>query len=147
MRKIKFRAWDKKNKRWLNFFNISEDGRVVIPIGNLHFQYFRHTEVMQFTGLLDKNGKEIYEGDIVRVDPDNSDIKPHEANQGELTGSLITGVYYIKEFGGFFPFCLPVRIGRPKILREEFDRPILTKKTKSIEIIGNIYENPELQSK
>lgn len=116
---IKFRAWDKKNKVWfeapsefdssLGKFVMSADGRVYIN------GVYQDLELMQFTGLTDKNGKEIYEGDVVSI----------KRTLGEKCDC-----YEIKFTQGMFSIS---------------DEDILTDYwLKSCEVIGNIYENPEL---
>ena len=65
-REIKFRAWDKKKLRW-HFFDVYD---------GIHKKYTDdNCELMQFTGLLDKNGKEIYEDDIILVPAGKGTIK------------------------------------------------------------------------
>lgn len=64
MREIKFRAWDKKNKEWFYFglnevYGMGQDS----PNGYAEINF---DEIMQYTGLKDKNNKEIYEGDILK---------------------------------------------------------------------------------
>lgn len=99
MREIKFRAWDKD--RMVKGFELFEDNSA-----------YRGAIPMQFTGLLDKNGKEIYEGDIVK----------YQANGNEVIDSVI----YIDSFFGVEKFTGMLSSFYP------------------IEVIGNIYKNPEL---
>jgi hypothetical protein len=67
MRGIKFRAWDDFNKEMIQYLSIDSQGWIFSSATNSPF-------VMQFTGILDKNGKEIYEGDVVLM---------HEYNTAE----------------------------------------------------------------
>jgi len=121
MREIKFRAWDKINKRML--FSLGDtEGTWWYPFGfEMNSKYFQKRSysynciLMQYTGLKDKNGKEIYEGDIVR----------HKDAPLEICTVIWDG-------GGFY--------ARSNIEDMFYS---LTNKV-LIEVIGNIYENPEL---
>ena len=107
MRDIKFRAWNKETNCFFMW--------------NLSFAFGGTGElwgdVQQYTGLKDKNGKEIYEGDICSVDG------------GENIYEII---FYM---GGFMVAVLPSKIRIYHIGDSLFN---------NIEVIGNIHENPEL---
>lgn len=119
MREIKFRAWSKKSKT-------IRDNIFDVRLGN-----DEDYELMQFTGLKDKNGKEIYEGDIVK----------------DKEG-IIWQVYWT--MGAFSIFCDTHNLSKSLKLKikdktkEDEDIEILNAWWVGVEVIGNIYENPEL---
>ena len=94
MREIKFRAWNKEENKMSEEFSFEDfDGSYFIPKA----WYLRNMEVMQFTGLLDKNGKEIYESDVVREA--NGDIREIVFEDGGFWLKTPNGERYISSQG------------------------------------------------
>lgn len=131
MRKSKFRAW--ADGEMLD--DISTDTDDFTSMLNKTFAYLQESEnvkFMQFTGLLDKNGKEVYEGDIIK----SCDYPFHDINRnlnylGEVYFCDVNLGYYI-EFH---------RISK-RVRGDVFDRMLTD--FDDLEVIGNIYENSEL---
>jgi uncharacterized phage protein (TIGR01671 family) len=115
-REIKFRAWNRIVRRW-QIFTLPEIEAQAGPI------QWQNLDIMQFTGLTDKNGKEIYEGDVLRGFTRNDEIE----------------------------YVLPLRFHPQRGYHVEneatvddqiiYDNFVDLTET---EIVGNIYENPEL---
>ena len=122
--KQKFRAWDSaKKEMFKDTFAITESGQVVVVeqedvMSPPDYVFVNHLVIMQSTGLFDKNGKEIFEGDIVRV-----------------LDSTYT-VFYDNERGSY-------RL-KPHDDRWNVDYMSNFSHGGNFEIIGNIYENQEL---
>ncbi len=126
-RTIKFRAWDKNENKMLGPFPVAPSKETV---GTKYMPFYwqrdsedmdwpTNLELMQYTGLKDKNGKEIYEGDIVKYvyildGNDNTKVEQVIFTRGKFT-------------------TRPDECECINSIAEE-----------NVEIIGNIYENPSL---
>jgi uncharacterized phage protein (TIGR01671 family) len=122
MRKLKFRAWD-GNTMYNPYYICGQTGKVVYPACNDSPDDYSPDPIMQYTGLSDKNGKEIYEGDIIMFD--NSQIGGKEIigevmfNMDNTLSNLEWGLF---NKNGYHSIDF---LGDNKV-------------------IGNIYENPDL---
>jgi len=141
MRNIKFRAWEEKDKSMMFSSGLNIE---IISLCNNPFNlqgYNRDSSVvfMQFTGLKDKNGKEIHEGDIVSTLEDgNLEVIFQDGMFGCITcrpQSNENGTEYYDEF---VPLNDLIDVGYWGST-DGFKKPVFT-----LEVIGNIYENPEL---
>jgi len=120
-REIKFRLFDKKENKVVYSRDV---------IMNIHGDIFEYNyekqnyiesynyEVMQYVGVKDKNGKPIFEGDVVKIN-------------GYGVEDLITDIYWEDSLGGFYS-------------RNLYESDTFEHSGQCIEIIGNIYENKEL---
>lgn len=127
----KFRAWDSVEKKFVEHFFITDNGLICnmekptsdynspIPIEKSELI------LMQSTGLKDKNGKEIFEGDIIAIEVDDTETPINaRVSQNSKIGVLMFHVFEDNE-----------------------DVPmveLLEDNSVAFEIIGNVYENPEL---
>ncbi len=121
MREIKFRYWYPESK--VVVYPKGEDTFDRLVMSNRGEEY----SAMQYTGLKDKNGKEIYEGDILRHYNEFASLgEPKE---------FVREVKWDTYYGAGWNFGLSYKDGEK---RWSYPQP------GDCEVIGNIYENPEL---
>ena len=127
MREIKFRAWEKNLRAMISVDSINFEAGLINM--ELVWRTFEEIELMQYTGLKDKNGVEIFEGDIVHIKQDRVEDKyiPHNTN---CEISYEDGAFTVKSKVNETEW--PINAGLYYVTWKEF------------EVIGNIYENPEL---
>lgn len=131
MRPIRFRAWDKEKKqmiesvaaihfdyKYIGVYEYGQFGEEMHSDGNYDI------ELMQYTGLRDKNGKEIYEGDIVKFQMTRKKLVDHQVMTAfEDETAIYQGAVRWGKFGW---------------------RPFIDGRVEECEVIGNVWENPEL---
>lgn len=127
-REIKFRIWDKICDRFFNNdYNypviITNSGKIGILVDDFNFEEFKKDElknivISEYTGLKDKNEKEIYDGDIL-----------FESFGERYYKVVFENGSYRAEFERDF---------------EEYSFDLIDVVAQGCEVIGNIYENPEL---
>ena len=117
MNNLKFRAWDKANKEMLKIDIIDFYSEEIMVLEDDSTMKFSDVVLMQSTGLFDKNGVEIFEGDIVR--------NTHTGSVGR--------VHWCVHNTGFFYY----------VEKDKKDYTVFRAKY-NLEVIGNVYENKEL---
>lgn len=121
MREIKFRAWFKNENeiKKVAINNIYEGNRTHLHLSPMPLSDYRPIELMQYTGLKDKNDQEIYEGDILK--------EYYEGEPDILVVSFEDGCFMVRQ------------INTPNA-----DYTLNGCDLGNTLVIGNIYENPEL---
>ena len=128
MREIKFRAWDDGKKEWLLGYELKNLGGFSLfgecmmlgewshILDQFLFKRNGHKQddlkVMQFIGLKDKNGKEVFESDLIRATP--SDYAPHE-------------IYEVKWHEKELRWEIPIPIGDYVVIGNRYENPELLK--------------------
>jgi uncharacterized phage protein (TIGR01671 family) len=133
-RPLKFRAWNKENEEfvkpdldWMLYFFGTSLGKTWPPVFGFTRENLDKYIFLQFTGLKDKNGKEIYEGDVLRC---------------ERSGGTCFGVVEWWENREYrIIYKLRHDPGKPNQKEEYLCSGWIES---DHEVIGNIYKNPEL---
>ena len=142
MREIKFRAWNKEAKIMIDLYEITPLALSDMMSTQLHMQngtglfipFIKQLEIMQFTGLSDRNNINIYENDIVfaPINKCKYIVKFGEYKSEELSGRLAHG-YYLENII-YSTFLEDVDVWHEGIQQSYV----------YLEVVGNIYNNPEL---
>ena len=120
-REIKFRAWDIQQNRMLEWNELKNEVAILTEALENRYPYFK--PIMQFTGLEDKNGMEIYEGDIIR-------------EQRKRFKDRYFVVEWLDRIGSY---------SFQPVDKEAKSWPCFNfGSAKNLEIVGNIYRNKEL---
>jgi uncharacterized phage protein (TIGR01671 family) len=154
MQGVKFRVWcefeingkiEKCMETEASWFLLTQTGQIMVygPMTAPHIPEAAYKKLIPlfYTGIKDKNGKEICEGDIVIADDGGENFFPEKYNEAkdiyEPCGKYV--VSWLGDMAGFYLF--EQKEGRIEPIQIEWNPFTFDAK---FEVIGNIYENPEL---
>jgi len=138
-REIKFRAWDRNDKR---FVDETDPMRVIISLiwteasSEFSVREWDNLTIEQFTGLHDKNGKEIYENDVVK-----GKICAKNSWDGYINKEALKDIRVVQFKESKWSLI------QPEMKRETQGIKLSERTQNRFEVIGNIHENPELLEK
>ncbi len=129
MREIKFRAWDG--------IRMTDSG-IMYNNSNRTLEVIKGSILMQYTGLKDKNGVEIYEGDVIHYDEDVKSLIggkiSHSGEVKQVTALIVWSSHFA---------CFKARF--KSVDSNSMKQVVISPhKLEKIEVIGNIHENPDL---
>lgn len=131
MRPIEFRAWNKKTKKMIDLKKATP--LAVGSFDGIFIPFHDDLEIMQFTGMLDRNGKKIFEGDIVEVDF-------YSPKLPEILTVVFSGPYKYAAFGITGKRNIDKMGDGADPVWDTFNE----RYCKHLKVLGNIYETPEL---
>ncbi len=135
MREIKFRGYNKECNKWVYWYLVKRDKDWIIVtdakavnnrIASVEFYVVDEKSIWQYTWLKDKNWREIYEGDIVKI------INKNWSSPAYGVGCLVVISYFCRKWWTYCWFWYAGWLS------------LTYNKAKWLEIVGNIYENPKL---
>lgn len=149
---LRFRAWDKIHKTMYEVDDIMsiDFGKSEISVKTLFFErtnYYKFDDIilMQSTGLTDKNGKEIFEGDILKFNDEWSEYCYEGYVDGVSEGINFVEIEKDTTCFGFGKTKIPESSLFNLVNDEHFTfKELITDTSFEFEIIGNIHTNPEL---
>ena len=139
-RTVKFRAWDEKEKKWLDYFGLDQYGCVLEHVfagfGPLEKFLNEDAILQQYTGLKDSDGKDIYDGDIIAFQQNEPQFDLVRNYIGHAMENKYAVVFWNDDNARFDTY----NADRQYSYGYDFHSGL----TNRAKVCGNIFENPEL---